>query len=117
RTRRQKRRQMTFLPAKGVSTGQGGRMNLLEVWSSKCWTSPDKWRVQYRAAVRERADGCVVGAGRSTPAREWMSRKERRIVMEPHRCLMVVADDYGIGPETSRAILELAQAGVVTGTV
>jgi predicted glycoside hydrolase/deacetylase ChbG (UPF0249 family) len=30
---------------------------------------------------------------------------------------MVVADDYGIGPETSRAILELAQAGVVTATV
>jgi predicted glycoside hydrolase/deacetylase ChbG (UPF0249 family) len=30
---------------------------------------------------------------------------------------MVVADDYGIGPETSRAILELAQVGIVTGTV
>src|SRR5262249_14803284 len=37
--------------------------------------------------------------------------------MEPARLLAVVADDYGIGPETSRAILELARAGVVTGTV
>jgi predicted glycoside hydrolase/deacetylase ChbG (UPF0249 family) len=35
----------------------------------------------------------------------------------PARCLVVVADDYGIGPETSRGILELAQLGVVTGTV
>jgi predicted glycoside hydrolase/deacetylase ChbG (UPF0249 family) len=33
------------------------------------------------------------------------------------RSLIVVADDYGIGPETSRGILELAHAGVVTGTV
>jgi predicted glycoside hydrolase/deacetylase ChbG (UPF0249 family) len=30
---------------------------------------------------------------------------------------MVIADDYGMGPETSRGILELAQLGVVTGTV
>jgi predicted glycoside hydrolase/deacetylase ChbG (UPF0249 family) len=33
------------------------------------------------------------------------------------RFLMVIADDYGIGPETSRAIRELALRGVVTGTV
>ena len=33
------------------------------------------------------------------------------------RWLMVVADDFGIGPETSRGIVELAQRGVVTGTV
>jgi predicted glycoside hydrolase/deacetylase ChbG (UPF0249 family) len=33
------------------------------------------------------------------------------------RYLVVIADDYGIGPETSRAILELAGRGVVTGTV
>jgi predicted glycoside hydrolase/deacetylase ChbG (UPF0249 family) len=37
--------------------------------------------------------------------------------MEASRLLMVVADDYGIGPETSRAILELTRTGVVTGTV
>ena len=33
------------------------------------------------------------------------------------RFLVVIADDYGIGPETSRGILELAGRGVVTGTV
>jgi predicted glycoside hydrolase/deacetylase ChbG (UPF0249 family) len=37
--------------------------------------------------------------------------------MNAARWLMVVADDYGIGPETSRGIVELAQMGVVTGTV
>src|SRR5437763_1536911 len=37
--------------------------------------------------------------------------------MDASRVLVVVADDYGIGPETSRGILELAAAGVVTGTV
>ena len=37
--------------------------------------------------------------------------------MEPARFLMVVADDFGIGPETSKAILELARDNVVTGTV
>jgi len=31
--------------------------------------------------------------------------------------LVVIADDYGIGPETSRGILELAQRQLVTGTV
>jgi hypothetical protein len=36
--------------------------------------------------------------------------------MEP-RYLVVIADDYGIGPETSRGILELAGRAVVTGTV
>jgi predicted glycoside hydrolase/deacetylase ChbG (UPF0249 family) len=34
-----------------------------------------------------------------------------------HRYLVVVADDFGIGPETSRAIVELATEGLVTGTV
>src|SRR5258708_22713380 len=37
--------------------------------------------------------------------------------MDASRFLVVVADDYGIGPETSRAILELAGRGVVTGAV
>ncbi len=37
--------------------------------------------------------------------------------MDASRTLVVVADDYGIGPETSRAILELAAEGIVTGTV
>jgi predicted glycoside hydrolase/deacetylase ChbG (UPF0249 family) len=35
----------------------------------------------------------------------------------PARSLVVVADDFGIGPETSRGIVELAGLGVVTGTV
>jgi predicted glycoside hydrolase/deacetylase ChbG (UPF0249 family) len=33
------------------------------------------------------------------------------------RLLLVTADDFGIGPETSRGILDLAAAGVVTSTV
>ncbi|MDB5306477.1 MAG: hypothetical protein JWO38_679 [Gemmataceae bacterium] len=33
------------------------------------------------------------------------------------RFLVVVADDFGIGPETDRAILDLAAAGLVTSTV
>ncbi len=33
------------------------------------------------------------------------------------RQLIVMADDYGIGPETSRGILDLAARGVVTGSV
>jgi predicted glycoside hydrolase/deacetylase ChbG (UPF0249 family) len=37
--------------------------------------------------------------------------------MDASRCLVVVADDYGIGPETSRAILELAGRGAVTAAV
>jgi predicted glycoside hydrolase/deacetylase ChbG (UPF0249 family) len=37
--------------------------------------------------------------------------------MDATRYLVVVADDYGIGPETSRAILELAGRGILTGTV
>src|SRR5262245_40029297 len=49
------------------------------------------------------------GTGRSNP--------RSRPMATPARCLVVVADDYGIGPETSRGILELAQLGVVTGTV
>jgi predicted glycoside hydrolase/deacetylase ChbG (UPF0249 family) len=46
-----------------------------------------------------------------------MSGKEQHGAGGAVRLLAVVADDYGIGPETSRAILELARAGVVTGTV
>lgn len=37
--------------------------------------------------------------------------------MEAPRYLIVIADDFGIGPETSRGILELAGRGVITGTV
>lgn len=37
--------------------------------------------------------------------------------MDATRFLIVIADDFGIGPETSRGILELAARGVVTGTV
>lgn len=37
--------------------------------------------------------------------------------MDSQRYLIVVADDYGIGPATSRAILELAAGGRVTGAV
>lgn len=37
--------------------------------------------------------------------------------MDSQRYLVVVADDYGIGPATSRAILELAAGGRVTGAV
>src|SRR5438552_321647 len=37
--------------------------------------------------------------------------------MDVTRFLVVIADDFGIGPETSRGILELAQRGAVTGTV
>src|SRR5262249_59826565 len=35
----------------------------------------------------------------------------------PGRALIVIADDFGIGPETSRGILEVAGASVVTGAV
>jgi predicted glycoside hydrolase/deacetylase ChbG (UPF0249 family) len=37
--------------------------------------------------------------------------------MNRERQLVVIADDFGIGPATSRAILELAAEGLVTGTV
>ena len=33
------------------------------------------------------------------------------------RRLVVIADDYGIGPDTSAGILELARKGIVTGSV
>jgi chitin disaccharide deacetylase len=36
---------------------------------------------------------------------------------DPSRRLVVTADDFGIGPATSRGILDLATAGVVTSTV
>jgi predicted glycoside hydrolase/deacetylase ChbG (UPF0249 family) len=35
----------------------------------------------------------------------------------PHRELLVVADDYGIGPATSRGILDLASMGALSATV
>lgn len=35
----------------------------------------------------------------------------------PDRLLLVTADDFGIGPETTRGILDLAAGGVVTSTV
>jgi predicted glycoside hydrolase/deacetylase ChbG (UPF0249 family) len=37
--------------------------------------------------------------------------------VERKRYLVVTADDYGIGPETSRGILDLAAAGRITNTV
>src|ERR1700722_12038006 len=37
--------------------------------------------------------------------------------MDATRHLLVIADDFGIGPETSRGILDLAARGLVTGTV
>ena len=37
--------------------------------------------------------------------------------MIEERYLVVTADDFGIGPETSRGILELAHRGLVTGSV
>ncbi len=37
--------------------------------------------------------------------------------MDASRLLVVIADDFGIGPETSRGILDLAAHGVVTGSV
>ncbi len=36
---------------------------------------------------------------------------------KPARRLIVVADDYGIGPEVSRGILELLERGAITSTV
>ena len=35
----------------------------------------------------------------------------------PRRCLLVTADDFGVGPETSRGILDLHARGAVTSTV
>ena len=37
--------------------------------------------------------------------------------MQPKRYLVVTADDFGIGPATSRGILDLAGEGLVTATV
>ncbi len=37
--------------------------------------------------------------------------------MEGTRYLIVNADDFGIGPDTSKSILELASAGLITSTV
>src|SRR5690349_18375441 len=37
--------------------------------------------------------------------------------MDARRQLLVIADDFGIGPETSHAILDLGRRGRVGGTV
>jgi predicted glycoside hydrolase/deacetylase ChbG (UPF0249 family) len=37
--------------------------------------------------------------------------------VKPERYLVVIADDYGIGPATTQGILDLAVRGLVTGTV
>jgi len=37
--------------------------------------------------------------------------------MGPSRAIIIVADDYGIGPETSRGILDLAKTGHLSATV
>jgi predicted glycoside hydrolase/deacetylase ChbG (UPF0249 family) len=37
--------------------------------------------------------------------------------MDASRHLLVIADDFGIGPETTRGILDLARRGLVTGSV
>src|SRR5947209_2079408 len=51
------------------------------------------------------------------PGRNGPEQSQGPVFMNAARWLVVVADDYGIGPETSRGIVELAQLGVVTGTV
>lgn len=38
-------------------------------------------------------------------------------MISPARYLLITADDFGIGPETSRGILELAALGAITSTV
>jgi chitin disaccharide deacetylase len=48
---------------------------------------------------------------------EVQGRSRRATRMRATRLLLVTADDYGIGPETSRAIRELGSQGVVTSTV
>lgn len=56
-----------------------------------------------------RLSRCAAAAGTE------IRREEQR--MEATRFLVIVADDFGIGMETSRGILELAARGLVTGTV
>ncbi len=92
-------------------------MNLVDVWSSGLGVSPDNGKMKGRAALRARAGVRATASERSGATRALITCKEPRLHMALHRRLLIVADDYGIGPETSRAILELAQAGVVTGTV
>ena len=60
---------------------------------------------------------------RSPPTRE-PARAARAAIGRPaavdpgsSRLLVVTADDFGIGPETSRGILELAAVGAITSTV
>jgi predicted glycoside hydrolase/deacetylase ChbG (UPF0249 family) len=43
--------------------------------------------------------------------------EEHRVTPVGERFLVVTADDFGIGPETTRGILQLATQGVVTSTV
>src|SRR6266852_2390812 len=45
------------------------------------------------------------------------ARDSERGHTRPVRYLVVVADDFGIGPATSRGIIDLAAKGLVTGTV
>ncbi len=35
----------------------------------------------------------------------------------PNRLLLITADDFGIGPETTRGILKAAQQGAITSSV
>ena len=54
---------------------------------------------------------CSADRGRATEIR----REEQR--MDATRFLIIIADDFGIGPDISRGILELAARNLVTGTV
>src|SRR5271155_5869108 len=45
------------------------------------------------------------------------SRPRTRINVNGKRYLIVTADDYGIGPQTSRGLLELGLEGRITATV
>src|ERR1043165_5356328 len=45
------------------------------------------------------------------------NEKERDTVLTGRRQLLVIADDFGIGPNTSAGILDLAAQGIVTGSV
>lgn len=56
--------------------------------------------------------------GRQTPSPTLVGRPAFSMYPRPtDRFLVVTADDFGIGPETSRGILDLAARGLVTSTV
>src|SRR5271165_5907151 len=55
---------------------------------------------------------CYASRPAGAMADSW--KEEQR--MDATRHLLVIADDFGIGPETSRGILDLAVRGLVTGT-